>query len=405
MLQRLFKNRGGNVTVIMALVAIPLLFAGLGALELGAIAKEKADLQSAVDQGALAGASRLSVASTTDNPPLDTAVSVARAAIAHVGIASFVTLQPGFSADRKAVILTAEAEHKPIIGFMDFGGGVIHVSATAEGLASSPLCVLQTGMGGKGIGIAIHDTARIRATGCAIHANQNITVQSSAMIQADRTQAVGAVTGPVSPAGNAGAIAIDDPFASLNLVPPTDCDGKAPKIDTRTGTTLVLAPGVHCEHYKIDKDATLVLRPGDHYFMDDLEAHENAVITGDDVVLIFGSTKKVNFADKAVVQLGARKTGPFAGFLIITSRQNHEKFTIASDHVNKLLGTIYIPEAELDVATSGSVAQDSAWSIIVADTLSLTQNPTLVINSGYAGSGVPVPSGVGPTHGTPRLSR
>jgi hypothetical protein len=138
--------------------------------------------------------------------------------------------------------------------------------------------------------------------------------------------------------------------------------------------------------------------------MDDLEAHENAVIKGDDVALIFGSTKKINFADKATVQLSARKSGPFAGFLIITTRDNHQVFSIASDNVSKLLGTIYIPDAELNIATTGSVAQDSAWSIIVADTLTLTKNPVLVINNGYAGSSVPVPQGVGPGYSAPVLS-
>ena len=390
---------------MMALAAVPLLFAGIGAVELGSLAREKADLQNAVDQGALAGASRLAVATTAATAgPLDTAVAVARQTLANQGITSTVTLTPSFNATRTAIVLDAVADHKALVGFMDFGNGQIHASATAEGLASSPLCILQTGSGGKGIGIEVDDTARIRATGCAIHANQNITVKSSAMIQADRTQAVGTVTGPVSPAGNSGALRIDDPFAAMNLVPPTNCVGKAAKIKQLVGTVEYLPPGVHCEEYEIDQGATLVLMPGDHYFMNDLKADSNAIIRGDDVVLVFGSTEKINFADHASVELGARRTGPFAGFLIVTSRANHESFTIASDHVSKLLGTIYIPDAELDVSTAGNVAQDSAWSIIVADTLTLKQNPILVINTGYAGSGVPVPSGVGPGMAKPRLS-
>ena len=405
MIGRLLKDRRGNVTVMVALAAIPLMFAGLGALELGAIAREKADLQNAVDQGALSGASRLSVATVASTAgPLDTAVAVARQTLADERVTSAVTLIPSFNGTRTAITVDAVADHKALIGFLDFGSSRIHATATAEGLASSPLCILQTGLGGKGIGINVDNTARIRATGCAIHANQNITVKSSAMIQADRTQAVGTVTGPVSPVGNSGALKIDDPFAAMNLVPPTTCIGKPVKIKQLKGTTEFLPPGVHCEQYEIDKDATLVLMPGDHYFMDDLKAQENAIIRGDDVVLIFGSTKKINFADHASVELGARRSGPFAGFLIITTRDNHESFVIASDNVSKLLGTIYIPDAELDVETAGNVAQDSAWSIIVADTLSLKQNPILVINTGYAGSGVPVPSGVGPSMAKPRLS-
>ena len=106
-----------------------------------------------------------------------------------------------------------------------------------------------------------------------------------------------------------------------------------------------------------------------------------------------------------MVKLGASRSGPFSGFLIVTTRDNTEKFTIASDRVSKLLGTIYIPNAELDVETAGSVGQDSAWSIIVASSIQLKQNPNLVINTGYVGSGVPVPDGVGPNRNAPRLSK
>lgn len=354
--------------------------------------------------GALAGAGRLSVASTSGQGPVVTAIGAAQRVIDEAGIGSNVTFTASVAADRQSITVRAVADHKAIAGFMNVGDMEIDVSATAENLGSIPLCILQTGSKGKG-GIDVTDTARIRATGCAVHANKYVTVKSGAMIQADRTQAVGKVTGPVSPAGNSGAMAISDPFASMDLNPPTECNGKAEKIKQEKGTTTYLTPGVHCEHYIIDKDATLILQAGEHYFMDHLEAKENAVIRGDDVTLIFGTTKKINFADRAVVELGARRSGPFAGFLIVTTRDNVEQFTIASDHVSKLLGTIYIPGAELKVSTAGNVAQDSAWSIVVADTLTVEKNPVLVINSGYVGSGVPVPQGVGPNRNAPTLSQ
>lgn len=85
-------------------------------------------------------------------------------------------------------------------------------------------------------------------------------------------------------------------------------------------------------------------------------------------------------------------------------RDNSAKFTIAADRVSELLGTIYILNAELIIETAGSVAQDSAWSVIVADTLTLKGDPLLVINHRYAGSGVPVPEGVGPTKKSPALT-
>jgi Flp pilus assembly protein TadG len=390
----------GNVAIIATLTAIPLMFAAFGIIELSSASGERASLQEAVDAGALAGAGRLSMANTAAQTPIDTAVTVAQQSAARSHLRSKATFSAAIDGKASTITVTGAADHKALIGFLGFGDTTLTAMATAENLGSVPLCVLQTGAGG----IRLENNARIRATGCAIHANQNIRVKSSAMIQAERTQAVGTVEGPVSPAGNGGALPISDPFAALSLTPPQDCVGKPERITQKRGETLILPPGVHCEHFMIDKDATLILQPGDHYFMDDLEAHKNAVIKGDDVALIFGSTKKINFADRATVQLSARKSGPFAGFLIITTRDNHQVFSIASDNVSKLLGTIYIPDAELNIATTGNVAQDSAWSIIVADTLTMTKNPVLVINNGYAGSSVPVPQGVGPGYSAPVLS-
>jgi len=398
-LSKIAAGNRGNVTTIVALSAVPLLLSGVGVLEITAISNDHAKLQAAADAGALAGAGRLSVATGTVSGPADTAVVVTQQTAANAGIRSQVSVQASVAQDNSAVTVVATATHQPIIDLL--GTRTISATAKAENMGHIPLCVLQTGTGG----VRLQNQARIRATGCAVHANDDIKVDSGAMIQSDRTEAVGAISGPVSPAGFSGAMNIDDPFASMNLNPPLDCAGKPLKIKELTGLVLALPAGVHCEQYEIEKNATLVLLPGEHYFMNDLNAHENAIITGDDVVLIFGSTHKVNFADKAQVTLGARRSGPFAGFLLITTRDNTETFVIGSDHVNKLLGTIYIPNATLDVETSGNVAQDSAWSIIVAENLTLKQNPNLVINTGYVGSGVPVPDGVGPNRNRPVLAQ
>lgn len=399
------KEVSGNAALVFALAAVPVLGAVFGAVEISHTAAHRALLQDATDAGALAGAGRMSVVrSTGDEAVRQTAENVARQVLENGRIDHDVTFTTTIDPVKGTVTVHARADHKAMVGFMGLGDEVLHAEAMAENLGRVPLCVLQTGTNGKG-GIDLGNTARIRATGCAVHANKHIKVAPSALIQADRTQANGTITGPVSPAGNSGAMNIPDPFASMNLKPPTLCDGRPEDLRIKTGVVEYLPPGIHCEHFKISTDATLVLMPGDHYFMDHLDAESNAIIRGDDVVLILGSTKKVNFAQRAQIELGARKSGPFSGFLIVTTRDNTQTFSISSDRVSKLLGTIYIPSATLEVSTVGSVAQDSAWSIIVAQNLVLKQNPNLVINNRYSGSGVPVPQGVGPNRNQPVLSK
>jgi len=59
-------------------------------------------------------------------------------------------------------------------------------------------------------------------------------------------------------------------------------------------------------------------------------------------------------------------------------------FTISSDAARQLLGTIYIPSATLAVTgTSNRVADQSAWTVIVAKSIQLTGSPNLVINHNY----------------------
>jgi hypothetical protein len=75
----------------------------------------------------------------------------------------------------------------------------------------------------------------------------------------------------------------------------------------------------------------------------------------------------------------------------------------AADHVESLLGVIYVPSARLIVEGTADVARESAWTVIVAREVRLSGSPSLFINANYSASDVPVPSGVGPRTGGSRL--
>lgn len=397
-LRAFYHNDAGNVAMTAALCALPLFAAVTAGLDFQDVVSAKSKLQEAVDAGALAGARQLTVAGTSSN---DTAITATATNVATTTIAGGISASPvtfTVTTDHAAnsVTVVGQTEHQPLIGFLSFAQKTISATATADGLrAAAPLCILQTGPGA----LKLNDTSHIRATGCGIHANDDINVAGTAAIQAQQVQAVGTVTGPVQPTGQSGAAHIDDPFANLDLTPPSTCASSGKQVIA--GQSVVqLAPGVHCDSYKVAGKATLQLLPGDHYFMQPLEIKQNASLSGDDVVLIFSLDKAASFGDSGSVSISARRSGKFSGFLIVTTRDNNAQFSIASGNVSKLLGTIYIPDAELNVSTTGNVAQDSAWSVIVAKTLTLTQNPNLVINNNYVGSGVPVPEGVGPNTST-----
>jgi len=78
---------------------------------------------------------------------------------------------------------------------------------------------------------------------------------------------------------------------------------------------------------------------------------------------------------------------------------------IRSSDARQLLGTFYLPKSTLRVDTERPVADQSAYTIIIADKIELEGKPSLYLNSDYASSDVPVPSGVGPIGGNTFLRK
>jgi Flp pilus assembly protein TadG len=407
MIQRLNNRRAqrGNIGLIAALAAVPLTGLAMYALSMTEVTSMRAKMQAAADAGALAGASELSVATRVTSGIEETAETLALTSFPSQATGGSRTERPVFdaTADRTEGFVTVKGTYSMPRAAM-FGGPIpINVTATAESLQSMPLCVLQTDELGSN-GLKVDDQAVIRAPGCLVHANTNIAVGNSARIEAGLVQAVGTASGPIMPSGNTGALPIPDPFAALNYAPRFACPPGMPDIVYDKPVKLTLPPITNCANVTLTGDVDITLAPGDHYFMGKLEIKGRAKIRGTDVAMIFGSDDSFSFNDNVEVRLSARRSGPLAGFLFLTTRDNDEKFVIASDQVRELLGTIYIPNAELEIATKASVAEDSAWSVIVAKTLTLKENPILVINKNYVASGVPVPKGVGPSNGAPRLT-
>jgi len=73
---------------------------------------------------------------------------------------------------------------------------------------------------------------------------------------------------------------------------------------------------------------------------------------------------------------------------------------ISSPNVDKLLGAIYLANANLEINSAGTVAEDSKWSVVIAQNVHLSGNSRLVINANYTGSGVAVPVGAGNNAGS-----
>jgi hypothetical protein len=244
----------------------------------------------------------------------------------------------------------------------------------------------------------LKDTSQMTAAGCLVQSDGDIAVDSGGWLNAGLAQSVGAASGRISPSAQTGAPAIPDPFASM----PVNATGLCTPLDLVFDLGVqILAPGIHCGNLTARANSTVILLPGEHYFYNgQLHLQESATLQGSDVVLIFDKSSQIQFQDQSKVDLSGRTSGPYSGFVMMTTTQNVGNFDISSDNAYRLLGTLYLPAANLRVSGNGnSVAAQSAWTVVIAKSIEMSGSANLVINSDYASAPVPVPQGVGPNTG------
>ena len=122
-----------------------------------------------------------------------------------------------------------------------------------------------------------------------------------------------------------------------------------------------------------------------------------AKLRGENVGIYFtGEKATFQFAREGVINLTAPKDGPLAGILFFEDRNSSllRPFEISSDDARVLLGTIYLPNGKFVVSTARPIADQSAYTAIVARRLELRVNPTLVLNANYGATDIPVPAGI-----------
>ncbi|HEX8234228.1 MAG TPA: pilus assembly protein TadG-related protein [Caulobacteraceae bacterium] len=399
----LVDDRGGLAVIMAGSVGVLAILAA-GGVEMADLFATRAKMRDAADSAALAGAAEL----TLSIPEGITSRAEARAMAQLAPLAQRVSLTPAAAVvdmpgGAKALKLRLEGRRPSFFGnLFPPGGFLVSVDSTAMNVAKATLCVLAHG-DSKGLTVEAKDSSTIQAKTCLIHSNEDIAVTNSATVNAGYVQAVTKATGAITPSPRSGAKAIPDPFLSLPLTPPK-CTGAATAQKWTSGT-YVLSKGVHCAPIDAAGTAVVSLEKGEHWFVKSaFTIREDARLTGQDAVLFFDRDSKFEFKDRSRVSLEGRRTGLYAGFLIAATRTNDHDFFISSDHVDQLLGTIYIPNAKLVVTGKSKVAGESAWTVLVAKRLQLTGTPTLVINTNYDLGQVPVPAGVGPIAGS-RLVR
>jgi hypothetical protein len=214
------------------------------------------------------------------------------------------------------------------------------------------------------------------------------------------------------------------------------------------GAAETLQPGVYCGGLIITLNANVTLAPGIFIIKDGpLIVNYGASLSGTNVaIFLTGILSNLTFDVHSTISLTAAKDGLLAGILIFddptgasapVNLANNEtgncqqngsnqgnntgcsstvpspvgsilpprEHQILSTNARNLLGTIYMPQARLSIGAAQPIADKSAYTVLVVRQLNLYSGPTLVLNSDYSATDVPVPMGLGPYGAKVSLSK
>jgi Flp pilus assembly protein TadG len=393
LLRPFFQCEQGGMAIGVA-VALPVLaFIAVGAFDFCGATVDRSRMQGVVDAAALAGAQQLAI--DTSTATADRAQSYATAQLKGLlnDWTTNITSQVVNNGTGVQVTVTA-SRPALLLNMLPAGGWHVSVNATAQTETKVPLCALGTSTGALlGSVVNLTQSSQVTAPNCLVQSDQDIAAQNSAQVSAGAVQVVGNATGSISPTPLTGAPPLPDPFRSVNVNVPTLCTDLSL---TFTSGTQYLAPGVHCGVIVVSNNATLILQPGEHYFFAaTLTLDNHAVLQGTDVALVFDATSVFSFKQSSDIELEGRQSGPLAGFVIATTRDNILTFNISTTSAHKLLGVVYMPSGLLNISGTGKVAEASSWTVIVAHALNISGSANLTLNANYFGASVPVPAGVG----------
>lgn len=398
--------RGGNIAVIAA-IALPLLFGGAAlAIDFVNALSSQQNLQDAADGAALAAATELPLRSTNE-AAVD---SIVEAFVVHnLGeTTELAEIDAEILENRGGVRVRLVSQVNSIFGDMFNPDGYgPRVEAVARLSGGAPLCALALEER-RNRAIVLEREASILAPDCAVVSNstspQGIVAQDSTALQATMICSAGGFSGPranFSPEPITDCPAIPDPLAQR---PEPNARGCTRLLQLNLSGTQTLRPGVYCGGITVMPGATVNLSPGIYVIKNGpLVVHNRGTLNGDGVGFYFvGDLSTMTFHADSNINLSAPTDGEMAGFLLFANRVlltgdlNLRRFRIFSNNARNLLGTIYLRDGVLEVASQRPIADRSSYTVVVARRIEVSAGPDLVLNTDYDGTDVPVPEGVGP---------
>jgi Flp pilus assembly protein TadG len=397
---RFRRCSAGAVAVIFALsLPVALVCVGVG-VDYLTFSHLRAKLQAAADGAATAGARELAIAGVKDSQIQSVIAAFVESGVEpRNGPHRFET-----TIDKKKFTVTVSIRQDWTPSFakvIDSKITPVGATATAALVGTTNVCVLTLDPQSL-MPLHLDLIARLQANGCAVYSNSKslagIEVDALASMTAALICSAGGVVGLLShmrPAPTTDCPVLPDPIQKRSPPPVGGCvaNNLAVKDEVRT-----LNPGTYCGGIAITGSSKVHFSPGTYVIKDGpFTIAGKSVVDANDVgFYLSGNAALIDFRGQTDISLSGAEDGLMAGLLFFEDRASKlgRLHKIRSTNAHRLTGTIYLPRGKLLVDPNALVASDSAYTAIVSYRLELTQGPTLVLNSDYGATSVPVPDGI-----------
>nr|WP_292513266.1 TadG family pilus assembly protein [Methylobacterium sp.] len=232
-----------------------------------------------------------------------------------------------------------------------FGVESWDLSARAIAVSSSPICILILHPDHHDA-FDVDPGARIDAPTCGVQVNSRhreaLELGRSSYVSVKNIRVVGGFdkhsTATVTPTPVTGVEPVSDPYASLSP-PMNNLCGGAKDV---TGTVTLSPNLAFCNGLRI-KGGTVTFSPGVYVVKGEFTLENGASIVGQDVLIYMeGRGSDLFFHSRTSFNLKAPTTGPYAGIVLWSDRENTKDHDIYSKFGASAEGTIYAPSSQVE---------------------------------------------------------
>jgi hypothetical protein len=368
------------------------------AIDVSAGYRAKSNLQASVDFAALNAGREIGLIGTGDRAINSLATQLITSQFS--ASSSELTVSAVLDKDERTLQVSASTSWQPyILDKVGFAETEIAASATAKLMSSGNICVIGLNRQ-RGKTVRLQKNARLVGNNCGVYSNSNnkssIQVDKGSVMDASFICSAGGIKGreeaKLRPTPVVDCPAVQDPLSARKQPVYGGCMKTKLEIKNRRVT---LMPGVYCGGIAISGTSKVTLSPGEYIIKDGkFEIKDSASLDGVGVgIFLTGKGAKIFLDKDTSISLTAPEAGPMAGILFWEDRLSKgEAHKITSNDARVLLGTIYLPKGNLLIDAEGQVADKSAYTAIVVNSLFLEWGPTLTLNSNYTATNVPIPN-------------